>query len=58
MTDMAILWVLNQSDGSHSLLDISERSGYPFPIIRHAANLLLEHQLLKETSDPSKSGRF
>ena len=57
MTDMAILWVLNQSDGSHSLLDISERSGYPFPTIRHAANLLLEHQLLKEASDPSTSGR-
>jgi aminopeptidase-like protein len=28
---MAMLWVLNQADGSRSLLEIAERSGLPFP---------------------------
>lgn len=35
---MALLWVLNQADGSHSLLDIAERSGRPFATIRAAAD--------------------
>lgn len=34
---MALLWVLNQSDGSHSLLDIAERAGLPFRVIERAA---------------------
>ena len=46
--DMAMLWVLNLSDGQHSLLDIAEQSGFTFDAIRHAANLLAQHQLLKE----------
>jgi aminopeptidase-like protein len=41
-----MLWVLNLSDGSHSLLDIAEQSGRPFPLIRRAADLLLQHGLL------------
>jgi aminopeptidase-like protein len=45
---MAMLWVLNQSDGFHSLLDITARSGYSFDTIERAATLLFEHQLLKE----------
>lgn len=49
VNDMAILWVLNLSDGHHSLLDIAERSGYNFESIKKAACLLVEHQLLKET---------
>jgi aminopeptidase-like protein len=40
------LWVLNLSDGEHSLLDIAERSGLPFSGISEAANLLLESGLL------------
>ncbi len=46
--EMAMLWVLNQSDGTHSLLDIAERSGLAFDIIKDAADLLLQHNLLKE----------
>jgi aminopeptidase-like protein len=42
----ARLWVLNFSDGEHSLLDIAERSGIPFPIIHDAAELLLQSGLL------------
>jgi aminopeptidase-like protein len=44
----AILWVLNQSDGTHSLLDIAERSKLVFDNISEAANLLLQNGLLRE----------
>jgi len=47
LQETAILWVLNQSDGTHSLLDISERSGLAFDIIKDAADMLLRHDLLK-----------
>jgi aminopeptidase-like protein len=42
----ARLWVLNLSDGEHSLLSIAERSGVPFDTIYDAARLLLENDLL------------
>ena len=37
---MALLWVLNLSDGAHGLLDIAERSGLPFGAISEAAGRL------------------
>ena len=46
--ELALLWVLNLSDGSQSLLDISERSGCAFDMIKHAADVLLDHHLLKQ----------
>jgi aminopeptidase-like protein len=46
---LALLWVLNQSDGTHSLLDIAERSELPFAEIRRAAEALLEANLLAES---------
>lgn len=53
---MAMLWVLNQSDGEQSLLDIAGRARLPFAEIRDAALLLAEHELLTETaSDGSAS---
>lgn len=36
----ARLWVLNFSDGEHSLLDIAERAGLPFALIADSAELL------------------
>ena len=48
--EIAMLWVLNQSDGQHSLLDIAERSGLKFESVRRAAALLARRSLLKETS--------
>jgi aminopeptidase-like protein len=48
--EMAMLWVLNLSDGTHSLLDVAERSHVPFEVIRRAADDLREHSLLKEHS--------
>ena len=48
--EMPLLWVLNMSDGNHSLLDISDRSGLNFDLIRNSADVLREHKLLKEIS--------
>jgi aminopeptidase-like protein len=45
-SNMAMLWVLNLSDGAHSLLDIAERADLPFAIVRRTAELLQEHGLL------------
>jgi aminopeptidase-like protein len=47
--EMALLWVLNLSDGRHRLLEIAERSGCPYDAVRRAAEVLVEHGLLKET---------
>jgi aminopeptidase-like protein len=44
---LAILWVLNQSDGSRTLLDVAERSSLRFADIRRAAERLLEAGLLR-----------
>jgi len=46
--ELALLWVLNLSDGAHSLLDIVEHSGTDFELIRKAADALVQHTLLKE----------
>lgn len=42
----AYLWVLNLSDGEHSLLDIAERANLPFDVIRQAAERLAATDLL------------
>jgi aminopeptidase-like protein len=47
--EMALLWVLNLSDGEHDLLDIAVRSGIDFQSISQAAQLLQEAGLLKPT---------
>ena len=47
-SELAMLWVLNLSDGGHSLLDISERAKMGFQTIAAAASLLHEHGLLEE----------
>jgi aminopeptidase-like protein len=47
---LAISWVLNLSDGSHSLLDIADRSGISFEHIRMAADALLAAHLIDPTS--------
>lgn len=43
---LALLWVLNQSDGTHSLCDIAERSRLPFSLIFNAATDLERTGLL------------
>jgi aminopeptidase-like protein len=44
--ELAMLWVLNLSDGENSLLDIAERSGLRFGAIQQAATNLERHGLL------------
>ena len=44
--NMAMLWILNQSDGSHSLLDIAERARLPFAVVQRTAKLLADNGLL------------
>jgi aminopeptidase-like protein len=47
---LAMLWVLNLSDGGSALLDIAERAGMPYRAIRAAATMLEEHGLLQVMS--------
>jgi aminopeptidase-like protein len=44
--NMAMLWILNLSDGRHSLLDIAERADLPFTVVRSTAQQLQQHGLL------------
>jgi aminopeptidase-like protein len=46
--NMAMLWVLNMSDGKHSLLDIAERADIPFRVVEQTARVLEEHGLVRE----------
>jgi aminopeptidase-like protein len=43
---MAMLWVLNLSDGDHSLLDVADRAGLPFALVADAAGDLERAGLL------------
>lgn len=45
---LAMLWVLNLSDGNHTLLDILDRSGLEFSLIREVADVLIECDLLSK----------
>lgn len=45
---LAMLWVLNLSDGEHTLLHIAERSDLPFDAVAGAADALLGAGLIKE----------
>jgi aminopeptidase-like protein len=47
---LAMLWVLNQSDGSASLLDIATRSGLSFRAVSDAASRLRDGGLLEEAA--------
>jgi aminopeptidase-like protein len=46
--ELALLWVLNLSDGKNSLLDIAERSNLNFFTVSNAAQTLLKTGLLQE----------
>ncbi|HYG41199.1 MAG TPA: DUF4910 domain-containing protein [Cytophagales bacterium] len=45
--ELAMLWVLNQSDGNNSLLDIAIKSKIPFSVIKEVAKTLENFELLK-----------
>src|SRR6266540_1123496 len=48
VNELALLWVLNLSDGDHTLLDIAEISGLRFDTIKSAADALCKCDLLQE----------
>jgi aminopeptidase-like protein len=50
--EMALLWVLNFSDGRHSLLDIAEKAGMRFADIYQASIALEEKGLLRQVDSP------
>ena len=56
---MALLWLLNQADGTNSLLDIAQRSGSSFEKLAAAAELALGADLIRRTSrqQPDRSPR-
>ena len=49
---LALLWLLNQSDGRSSVLDVAERSGLPFGVLAAAAERLVGAGLLAEAPPP------
>ena len=55
--ERALLWVLNFSDGFHSLIDIAMRSGLTLPVVDRAAKRLADAGLLADAAlhDPSVS---
>ena len=50
----ALLWVLNMSDGGHGLLEIAERSGLAFSVIRAAADRLTYRACSKRRRSPRR----
>ena len=54
-TNMAMLWILNLSDGTHSVLDIAERAGLPFAVIVRTARLLKQHGLSRNAESKAPS---
>ena len=49
---MALLWLLNMSDGENSLLDIAARSNLPWETIKEALQALSKAGLLKPVDNP------
>ena len=46
--ELAMLWLLNLSDGRHDVLAVAERSGLDFQVVAETAERLVEHGLLRE----------
>ena len=55
--EQALLWVLNQSDGQHSLLDTARRSGIDFGVVREAATALQNAGLLRGAGKVRAAGK-
>ena len=47
-TKRSLVWTLNLSDGKNSLLDISNKSGIKFELIKKSAGLLVDKNLIKQ----------
>jgi aminopeptidase-like protein len=55
--ERALLWVLNQSDGEASLVDIADRSGIAYPVIKRAAERLEQVGLARDRATPDPAPR-
>ena len=55
--ELALLWVLNLSDGARTLLDIAERSELPFDAVVKAAETLCATDLLREAATGLRNHR-
>ena len=53
--ERALLWVLNLSDGSASLLDVAARSGLPYAVIVRAAQRLEQAGLLSDAASEARN---
>ena len=53
--EMALLWVLNLSDGHHAVLDIAERAEFSFARIQEAVEALVGVGLLQEVRRPDNT---
>ena len=53
-SQIALLWILNASDGSQSLLDIARKANMKFDDIKNAADRLLGCGLLKEETSSTQ----
>jgi aminopeptidase-like protein len=53
----AMLWLLNQSDGSKSLLDVARKSALPFGVLKDAAGALAQSGLLQEAGTTPRTAR-
>ncbi len=53
--EMALLWVLNLSDGHHAVLDIAERAEFSFSRIQEAVEALVGVGLLQEVRRPDNT---
>jgi aminopeptidase-like protein len=54
VNELAMLWVLNLSDGTHSLLDIAERGGLYLGVVEEAAKALSGAGLLSRIPDSQR----
>jgi aminopeptidase-like protein len=55
--ELALLWVLNLSDGRHDLLDVAERAGMSFAAVAAAAEALAGAGLLRPLGDEQAEAR-
>ncbi len=46
LDELALLWLLNLSDGNNSLIDVAEKSGIAFSVVAGAAQVLQHYELL------------
>ena len=52
--ELGYLWMLSQSDGDHSLLDVARSSGVGYDALRSASRALLEAGLLEDVGSGAR----